>query len=119
MVKLPLNVSKFADAWREVSATTGEAAGVVLAGDQRLVVLAQQEFFAGGTLPAVWTRPVTELSEISTVPGELLIVLVSADMEADALVGLARSVPAGGVVLAVDEGEVATGKAQFSGGGLH
>lgn len=110
VVKLPFNVSKLTDAWKEVSATTGEAAGVVLAGDQSLVSLAQQEFFAGGTLPAVWTRPVTELGEISTVPGELLVVLVPADGEADALNGLARSVPAGGVVLAVDEGEAATGK---------
>lgn len=110
VVKLPLNVSKLTDAWKEVSATTGEAAGVVLAGDQHLVGLAQQEFFAGGTLPAVWTRPVTELGEISTVPGELLVVLVTSEREADALAGLAQSVPAGGVVLAVDEGEAATGK---------
>lgn len=110
VAKLPFNVSKLTDAWKEVSATTSEAAGVVLAGDQQLVGLAQQEFFAGGTLPAVWTRPVTELGEISTVPGELLVVLVQAEREADALDALAQSMPAGGVVLAVDEGEAATGK---------
>jgi hypothetical protein len=108
VVKLPLNFSKLTDAWKEVSAITGEAAGVVLAGDKYLVGLAQQEFFAGGTLPAVWTRPVAELGEISTVPGELLVVLILAHEEEGALAGLARSVPAGGVVLAVDEGEAAT-----------
>ena len=40
MARLPFNVSKAVNTWKEVSANTSLSANFVLAGDQRLVALA-------------------------------------------------------------------------------
>ncbi|MBN1319355.1 MAG: DUF697 domain-containing protein [Thermoleophilia bacterium] len=115
MAKLPFNLSKAVNTWKEVSANTSLSANVVLAGDQRLVALAQQRFSSGGTLPATWVRPVAELTEVASVPGELLVVFVTPEGEAEALAALAGAAPKGGAVVAVDEGNAATGKAGRTG----
>jgi uncharacterized protein (DUF697 family) len=107
---MPLNVSKLAEAWKEVSATTGRPAGVVLAGDSRLVGLAQERLASGGTLPATWVRPLADLTGLASVPGELLILLVPAEQEAEALAAVGDPAPRGGAIIAVDEGPAATGK---------
>jgi uncharacterized protein (DUF697 family) len=112
-----LNVSKAVEAWKEVSAKTGQAAGIILAGDPRLVGLAQQQFSSGGTLPATWIRPLGELAGLSSVPGELLLVFVPSGGEAEVLAALGQSVPKGGAILAVDEGAAATGKTTRAGRG--
>lgn len=114
MAKLPFNLSKAVNAWKEVSANTSLSVSVVLAGDERLVGLAQQRLSSGGTLPATWVRPVAELAELSSSPGELLVVFTSPGAEEEALTALAQSAPKGGAVVAVDEGSTATGKATRS-----
>jgi uncharacterized protein (DUF697 family) len=115
VAKLPSSISKALEAWKEVSANTGQSAGIVLAGDLRLVSLAQQQFSSGGTLPATWVRPLAELSTFSSVPGELLVVFVSTEGEGDALAALGQSAPKGRAVIAVDEGAAATGKTTYPG----
>jgi uncharacterized protein (DUF697 family) len=110
VAKLPLNLSKVVDAWKEVSASTSLSASLVLAGDPRLVGIAQQQFSSGGTLPATWVRPVAALSEYASVPGELLVVFVPAEGEAEVVAALAKSKPKGGALVAVDEGPAATGR---------
>jgi uncharacterized protein (DUF697 family) len=110
VVKLPLNLSKAMEAWKEASAKSDQSASITLAGDPSLVALAQQRFSVGGTVPATWVGP---LAELSSVPGELLVVLIPAEAEAEALDALKNAAPRGGVVLAVDEGSEATGKATY------
>jgi uncharacterized protein (DUF697 family) len=113
VAKSQLKFSKVVETWREMLAATGRSAGVVLGGDERLVGLAQQRFAAGGTLPARWAQPMSELTGLSSVPDELLVLLVEAEGEAEAQAALGRSVPKGGAVLAVDEGAAATGRVSY------
>ena len=115
MAKLSAYASKAVEAWKEVAGATGQSASIVLAGDARLVGLAQQQFSTGGTLPGSWIRPLAELSTFSSVPGEVLVVFVSPADEAEALAGLSQSAPKGKAVVAVDEGPAATGKAVYPG----
>lgn len=115
MAKMPSYVSKTVEAWKEVTAGAGRPAGVVLAGDPRLVGLAQQQFSSSGTLPAAWIRPLAELTQFSSVPGEVLVVLTTAGQEAEALSALAESAPKGKAVVAVDEGAAATGRVTYPG----
>jgi uncharacterized protein (DUF697 family) len=110
VAKLPLNLSKAMDVWREVSARSDESASITLAGDPSLVALAQQRLSVGGTVPASW---VGSLAELTSVPGELLLVLVPAEAEAEALAALQKAALGGGAVLAVDEGAEATGKVSY------
>lgn len=114
MAKLPFNLSKAVNTWKEVSANTSLSASIVLAGDERLVGMAQQRFSSGGTLPATWVRPVAELAEMSSSPGELLVVFTSPEGEGEALTALREAAPKGGAVVAVDEDSAATGKATRS-----
>jgi uncharacterized protein (DUF697 family) len=118
VAKLPLNLSKAVDAWKEVSAKAEQSASVVLAGDTRLVELAQHQFSVGGTVPATWVGPLSELSGWSSVPGEVLVVLVPAEREAEVFAALGQAAPKGGVIVAVDEGSEATGRVTHPSKGL-
>jgi len=62
VAKLPLNVSRLTDGWKEVSATTGRSAVWCLPATRIWVALAQERFATGGTLPGVWARPLAELA---------------------------------------------------------
>lgn len=111
MVKLPVSLSKAADAWREVSATVDQSAGLTLAGDADLVGLAQDKFSTGGMVPATWLGSLSEISGLASGPGEIMVVLVGAHQETEALEAIRRADLKGGVVLAVDEGSEANGVA--------
>ena len=115
MAKLPLNLSKTIEAWREASARIGQSTGIVLAGDERLVGLAQEQFSSGGTVPATWIGSLTELPESFSEPGEILLLLVTSAGEAEALEATARSTRKGGVVIAVEEGSQATNRVTHPG----
>lgn len=115
MAKLPSYVSRAVEAWKEVSGNTGQAAGVVLAGDAQLVETARQRFASGGTLPASWVRPLAGLSTYSSVPGEVLAVFCPPGEEAEVVAALSQSAPKGRAVVAVDEGAAATGRATYPG----
>ena len=110
MAKSPVNITKVVDTWRETLAASGRSAGVILGGDDELVARAQNYFADGGTLPATWARPLAELPGLALVPGELLVLFVTPKSEVEALAALGLGVPKGGVVLAVDEGDAATGR---------
>ena len=109
MGKSPVNFAKLRQAWKESAETARLSAGVTLGGEEALVRAAQEQFAAGGTTPATWSRPLAELSQISSVPGELLVLFVSGADEAEALDALKDANPEGGVVLAVEEDESASG----------
>ncbi len=110
MPKTPVNLTKAVEAWKDSLAAASRSAGVVLGGDERAVALAQQHFASGGTVPATWTGSLAELSRLSTVQGELLVIFLTHQSEPEAFDALALTVPKGGVVLAVDEGETASGR---------
>ena len=109
MARMPFNISKLAGAWKEVSAGASQPASIVLAGDARLVGLAQERLASGGTMPATWVRPVADLSGLASVPGELLVLLVTPSAEAEVLAALGDPAPRGGAIIAVDEGAAASG----------
>ncbi len=115
MARLPSYVSRAMEAWKDVSGTAGQSASVVLAGDPRLVGLAQQQFSAGGTVPGSWTRPLAELSTFSSVPGEVLVVFARPEEEGEVLDALAHANPKGKAIVAVDEGPDATNRAKYPG----
>ncbi|MCL5734523.1 MAG: hypothetical protein M1274_02880, partial [Actinobacteria bacterium] len=108
MAKLPVSLSKAMNAWKEVSSNAGQPASIVLAGDAGLVGIAQEKFSSGGTVPATWVGAVSELSGLSGVSGEILLVLVAADKEAETISALERAPSKGNVVLAVDGAAVTT-----------
>ena len=111
MARMPLSLSKAFDAWKEAAAKTADSAGVTLAGEPDLVAMAQQRFSSGGTLPSAWVRPLSEISALSSVPGELLLVFTRPEAEAAVLAALGPAAPKGGTIVAVHEGAEATGKA--------
>lgn len=103
MPKTPVNITKAVEAWKESLAAANRSAGMVLGGEERLVHAAQQYFASGGTVPATWRGKPAELPTLSTVQGELLVLFITPDAEAEALAALGTAVPKGGVVLAVDD----------------
>lgn len=105
MPKTPVNITKAVEAWKESLAAANRSAGVVLGGEKRLVAAAQEYFASGGTVPATWRGSPADLSALSTVQGELLILFLLPEAEAEALKALETAVPKGGVVLAVDDEE--------------
>lgn len=110
MAKSPVSITRIVETWRATTAATSRSVGVVLGGDEALVARAQQYFADGGTLPATWARPLAELPGLASVPGELLVLFVTPRGEVEALAALGLGVPKGGVVIAVDEGDSATGR---------
>lgn len=116
MAKLPFNLGKALETWREAAAQPIRPAGITLAGDQRLVDLAHQRFSSGGTIPATWVGPVAQLAEPLPAEGEIVIVFVTAAEEAKVLSALTK-VKAASTVLVVDEGAEATGATVYLGRG--
>lgn len=103
MAKLPVSLSKVASAWKEVSANADQPVNLVLAGEDDLVALAQKQFAAGGTVPGTWVGPLADLASFAGGAGEILLVLVSPDREAEAMRALQEGPPKGGVVIAVSD----------------
>jgi hypothetical protein len=85
MAKLPVSLSKAVNAWKEVSANADQSVNLVLAGEAGLVACAQEKFSAGGTVPATWVGPLDQLSGLAGASGDILLVLVGADKEAEVL----------------------------------
>jgi uncharacterized protein (DUF697 family) len=117
VAKMPLNLSKAVEAWKEVTAQTGQSASITLAGDPRLVESAQHELSDGGVVPGTWVRPVAELAGLSSVVGDLLVIFARAEGEAEVLSVLGQSKRRGGVLVVVDDGSAATGKSTYLGKG--
>lgn len=113
MAKLPLNLSKAVQAWKEATAQTAQSASITLAGDTLLVESAQREFSRGGVWPATWVRPVADVAALSSVPGELLVVFVPVEGEGEALSALGQATNRGGALIVVDEGPAATGRSTY------
>jgi uncharacterized protein (DUF697 family) len=110
---LPLNLSKTLQALREASAQAGQHASLLLAGDAALVERAKREFSAGESVPDVQVGLPSTLSDTARLPGEVVVVLVAPEREAQAIAALGDKVPKKAVILAVDEGDGATGAVRF------
>ena len=113
MATLPLNLGKTLMALREASLSAGEHASLLLAGDENLVERARREFSQGGTIPGTQAGLPATLSQTAAIPGEVLVVLVAPEREAQAAAALGDRVPKKGVIVAVDEGSRATGKVKY------
>jgi uncharacterized protein (DUF697 family) len=98
-----VSLSKVASAWKEVSTNADQAVNFVLAGDVDLVTMAQQQFSAGGAVPGTWVGPLAELAGFAGGSGEVLLVLVHPESEAEALRALQEGPAKGGVVVAVHD----------------
>ena len=109
MANLPVNVSKVREAFKEVSAVAERSATILLAGDSGLVARAQEKFAGGGPTPATFSGSPADMRALSTYSGELLVVLVSSQGEAETIASLDETRVQGAVVVAVDEGSGATG----------
>ena len=119
MVKLPLNLTKSFGALKEASAIADEPASIVLAGDKALIERAREEFSAGGIMPAVATTDAFNgPAGFATGPGELLVVLATADQEAQAEALLGRVTTKKSIIVAVDQGEGTRPKATYTAGGV-
>lgn len=101
MAKLPVSLSKAADAWKEVTSNADQPVSIVLAGDADLVELAQAKFSVGGTVPATWVGPLSHLTDLSGTSGEILLVLVHSEREGEVLEALEGAELNGGAVVAV------------------
>jgi uncharacterized protein (DUF697 family) len=110
VAKLPVNLSKAMNAWKEVTSNADQSVSIVLAGDPHLVGIAQEKFSVGGTVPATWVGALSELSGLSGASGEILLVLVDAEREAEVLAALEQAAPKGGAVVAVQGGSGAGGR---------
>jgi uncharacterized protein (DUF697 family) len=119
VAKLPFNLTKSLKALKEASAGVDQAASIVLAGEQALVERAREEFSAGGAVPAVATREAfSGPSPFAAGSGELLVVFVTAEQEAEVETFLARTVPKKSAVLVVDGGLGTPPKASLTAGGM-
>lgn len=112
MPKLPVNLSKSLDAWKDAVLKADRTAALVLAGEQDLVERAQEQFSAGGTVPATFVGAIADLAGASLAPGELPVLLLREGEEA-ALAALRQIAARGPVVIAVDEGSSATGQVSY------
>jgi uncharacterized protein (DUF697 family) len=109
VAKLPVNVSKVKEAFGEVTAAADRSATILLAGDPNLVSRGQEKFAGGGPTPATFSGLPAQLTALSTYPGELLVVLVTEQTEAETVAALDETRVQGAAVIAVDDGARATG----------
>lgn len=115
MARLQASLSRIMDAYKQVSSTADQSASILLAGDSGLVAAAQQQFSAGGIVPATWVGPLHQMAEVLSGPGEIMVLFIKADQEAE-VERLVEDHPLkGGLVLAVDEGPDATGRSTYPG----
>lgn len=115
MAKLPFGFSKAFEVWRQVSQTTGASSDLILAGNPRLVEIARERFAAGGVVPAEWRVSVDRIANSELPAEDLILLLVTPEEEEAYSVAVAARKPAGGVIIAVDEGAHATGRASSIG----
>lgn len=113
MAKAPVDFGGAMEVWRNSTAVAARSGAVMLAGDEPLVEKGRQQFASAGTLPATWTGPWSDLAQLSSVSGELLIIFVAPADETEVLAAVDASALEGGVVLAIDEGASATGRISY------
>lgn len=106
-------LSKGLKIWKQVAGQSKLSATLTLAGDQDLLEAARRRFASEGDIPGIWGGSLAELDRFSSVPGELLVVLVDTQREEAVVRALACSRPRGGAVIAVNEGAAATGRGSY------
>ena len=117
MAKLSLNIAKSLKALREASASAGEYASIVLAGDQALVERARERFARGGTAPSSDAGSLSGPAGVAPAPG-LLVVLTTPGEESEVVASLAAAAAKGPVIVAVDGGPGTRSKAGYLAGGI-
>ncbi len=110
MPKLPLQPAKIIATWQEAAGRAETILSLVLAGEPRLVAEAQHQLGGGAVVPGVWAGEVTDLLRAGLSPSEMALIFVGPEAEFRVVETLGYA-PAGvRVILAVDEGEQATGR---------
>lgn len=119
MAKLPLNLTKTLKALKEASATADGPASIVLAGDKALVERAREEFSTGGTAPAVATTDAFNgPAGFAAGSGEVLVILATAEQEAQAEALVGRVAAKRSAIVAVDEGPGTRPRASYAATGV-
>lgn len=107
MARLPLSPTKLVDAWKEATSTAQSAVGVAVLGDPYLVSLALVEL-GGAGMVRIADSPPGEAIDMRLSPGELGLLLVEPADEDEVLAAITEARVGAGVVVAVDEGPLAS-----------
>jgi uncharacterized protein (DUF697 family) len=114
VAKLPISLSRSMRLFTEASASVGESASIVLAGDPALLSraqarLSQDGVFAAGSVAV----SAGSFAAVVSTPGDILVVLTTPDSEPEVEAALPSNLARGSVVVAVDEGADAKIRASY------
>lgn len=107
------NLSKGLAVWKQAARQSQMSATLILAGNQDLAMCGRERFCSAGGEAQVWTGSLADLGRFGFSPGEVLVVFADRETEELARQALGCSRSRGGVVIAVDEGPGATGRADY------
>jgi uncharacterized protein (DUF697 family) len=107
MARLPLSPSKVVDAWKEAAYSAQSAVGLAVLGDPHLVALALAELGGAVMVRTAGSAP-GALIDMRLSAGELGLFLAEPADEDEILAGITGSRMGAGVVVAVDEGPLAS-----------
>lgn len=107
MARLPLNPTKVWDAWKEAASTARSTVGVAVLGDPHLVTLALAELGGAGMVRVAENSPGMPI-DMRLSAGELGLFLAEPADEDEILAGITEARTGAGVVVAVDEGPLAS-----------
>ena len=107
MARLPLSPGKVWEAWKEAASTAQSAVGLAVLGDPHLVALALVELGAAGMIRVADGAPGAPI-DMRLSPGEFGLLLVEPADEDEVLAGITENRIGAGVVVAVEEGPLAS-----------
>jgi uncharacterized protein (DUF697 family) len=107
MARLPLSPTQIWETWKQANSTAQTAMGLAVMGDPGLVELAREQLGAGAPVRVVEGLPGSANGSGASA-GEVGLVLVDPNQEDAALAALDARRHGAGIVLAVDEGPLAS-----------
>ena len=107
MARFPINPTKILDVWKEATSAAQSSVGVAVLGDPYLVTLALAELGGAGMVRVADGVPGAPI-DMRLSPGELGLLLVQPADEDEVLAAITDSRIGAGVVVAVDEGPLAS-----------
>jgi uncharacterized protein (DUF697 family) len=107
MARLPLSPTKVWQTWKEAASTAQSAVGLAVLGDPYLVALGLAELDGAGMVRVAESAPGAPI-DMRLSAGELGLLLAEPADEDEILAGITQTRIGAGVVVAVDEGPLAT-----------
>ena len=104
---MPLSPTKVLEAWKEAASTAQSTVGMAVLGDPHLVTLALAELGGAGMVRVAEGASGAPI-DMRLSPGELGLILVEPADEDEVLAGISETRIGAGVVVAVDEGPLAS-----------